>query len=209
MKRLTTQEFIARSIKIHDNIYDYVNVKYVNNYTKVEIYCKKHNIWFYQSPLHHLKGHCGCRKCKNIKHKNSCLVSLGVENPSQLEEIKQTKINTCLKNNGVKHPGQSTLVKEKIKISCLMNLGVENPSQSKEVQKKIKESLLKKYGVDNPFKSDEIKEKIKRTMLERYGVTNPTKHKKIQSKIRTDAENNNRWLPKNLIPLKNYILVKS
>ena len=35
--KLTTNDFIKRSIKIHDNKYDYSLVKYVNAKTKVEI----------------------------------------------------------------------------------------------------------------------------------------------------------------------------
>ena len=46
----------------------------------------------------------------------------GVENPSQLEEIKFKKINTCRQNYQVDHP-----------------------SQNKEVLKKQKEIMIKKY----------------------------------------------------------------
>ena len=60
-QRLTTEEFISKSIKIHGEKYDYSKCKYVNNRTKVCIICKKHGA-FYQTPTNHLKGY-GCKLC--------------------------------------------------------------------------------------------------------------------------------------------------
>ncbi len=59
--KLTTEEFIKRSIKIHGNLYDYNEVNYVDCYTKVKIVCKIHGA-FDQNPKHHYKGS-GCPKC--------------------------------------------------------------------------------------------------------------------------------------------------
>jgi very-short-patch-repair endonuclease len=63
MRKLTTEEFIKRSRKIHNNIYDYSLVDYKNNNTKVSIICKNatHSI-FLQTPQSHLSGN-GCKKC--------------------------------------------------------------------------------------------------------------------------------------------------
>ena len=47
-------EFILKSNKIHDNVYDYSLVEYKNNYTKVKIICSIHGI-FEQTPANHLK----------------------------------------------------------------------------------------------------------------------------------------------------------
>jgi len=41
-KKLTTDEFIEKSKKIHGNKYDYSKVCYVNNRTKVCIICINH-----------------------------------------------------------------------------------------------------------------------------------------------------------------------
>ena len=57
----STNEFIAKSKKIHDDKYDYSKVKYVNSGTKVCIVCHEHGE-FWQKPSHHLSGH-GCVKC--------------------------------------------------------------------------------------------------------------------------------------------------
>jgi len=57
----TTEKFITKAMKIHDNKYDYSKVVYVNNHTKVIIICSIHGK-FLQLPLCHLMGN-GCPKC--------------------------------------------------------------------------------------------------------------------------------------------------
>ena len=63
IKTLTTDEFIKKAKKIHENKYDYSLTKYVNSKTKIKIICPIHGI-FEQTPNNHLKG-CGCPKCAN------------------------------------------------------------------------------------------------------------------------------------------------
>lgn len=53
--------FIKKSINIHNDKYDYSNIHYINNVTKVEIICRIHGL-FQQTPRDHLNG-CGCIKC--------------------------------------------------------------------------------------------------------------------------------------------------
>ena len=60
-KSLTTQEFIKKAKKIHEDKYDYSLVKYINNKTPIQIICKKHGI-FWQLPNNHLSKE-GCKKC--------------------------------------------------------------------------------------------------------------------------------------------------
>lgn len=70
MKRikLTTEVFILKAKKIHQNTYDYSNVVYgKNNKEKVTITCKIHGD-FKQSPDSHLSGK-GCKRCATIKSK--------------------------------------------------------------------------------------------------------------------------------------------
>jgi hypothetical protein len=64
--RDTKEQFIQKSITIHQTengepLYDYSNVEYVNNHTKVNIICKYHST-FLQTPNHHLYGG-RCPKC--------------------------------------------------------------------------------------------------------------------------------------------------
>jgi hypothetical protein len=62
--KLTTEEFIKRSKKIHGDLYDYYKVNYINNNTKVIIICKIHGE-FYQNPKSHYMTGAGCPKCCN------------------------------------------------------------------------------------------------------------------------------------------------
>lgn len=63
IKRKTKEQFIEDAIKVHGNKYDYSNVVYKNNSTKVCIICPKHGE-FWQNPDKHLAGQ-GCPICSN------------------------------------------------------------------------------------------------------------------------------------------------
>ena len=54
------KSFIDKASKIHDGKYDYFNVNYINNHTKVAITCPKHGD-FMQTPKMHIFGN-GDRK---------------------------------------------------------------------------------------------------------------------------------------------------
>lgn len=64
MKKLTTAQFIEKSINVHGNKYDYSKVVYVNSYTKVTILCKEHGK-FQQAPSNHIKGQ-NCPICAKL-----------------------------------------------------------------------------------------------------------------------------------------------
>ena len=74
MKKLTTEEFINRSEKIHNGLYDYSKTNYINNNTKVTIHCDKHGD-FEQTPHAHLAGH-GCDKCAAEYRADLCRTTL-------------------------------------------------------------------------------------------------------------------------------------
>lgn len=60
-KKYTTETFIEKARKIHEERYDYSKVEYVDSYTKVCIICPKHGE-FWQAPYAHLAGK-GCSLC--------------------------------------------------------------------------------------------------------------------------------------------------
>ena len=68
-KKITKQEFIEKSNKIHKHNYNYDKVIYVNKIEKVIITCKSHGD-FLQIPSNHLKGH-GCMECSGKTQKNT------------------------------------------------------------------------------------------------------------------------------------------
>lgn len=65
---MDTNYFKEKSIKLHENKYQYSLVDYLNNLTKVKIICPIHGV-FEQKPKDHLLGK-GCSKCVG-KNKNS------------------------------------------------------------------------------------------------------------------------------------------
>ena len=70
---ITTDKFIEKSSKIHNNKYGYSLVKYINSKTKVKIICFIHGV-FEQSPNGHLSGQ-GCPFCNGgIKTTNEIFI---------------------------------------------------------------------------------------------------------------------------------------
>jgi hypothetical protein len=63
--RSSKEKFIKRATKVWgDNRFDYSSVDYINNHKPVIFICLKHNIEVRQSPKHHLKKRCACKKCQ-------------------------------------------------------------------------------------------------------------------------------------------------
>lgn len=60
--RISQEEFLKRSIEVHNNKYNYDLVVYVNHSTKVQIICPDHGI-FLQSPNNHMIHKKGCPSC--------------------------------------------------------------------------------------------------------------------------------------------------
>ena len=61
MKRLSTEEFIAKARLVHGEMYDYSKTMYLNTRTKIVITCSSHGD-FLQTPDAHLHGR-GCDPC--------------------------------------------------------------------------------------------------------------------------------------------------
>ena len=68
-KKISKEEFIIRTQKVHNNMYDYSKIDYENINTKIKIICRIHGV-FEQKPIKHLKGQ-GCPKCSNGKSENT------------------------------------------------------------------------------------------------------------------------------------------
>lgn len=123
------------------------------------------------------------------KKKETTLKNYGVEHNSQSQEIKNKKIKTCLENNGVEHPQQSLSIRNKSKETCLINYGVEHPSQSEIIKQQIKNTNLKIYGVEFASQSEEFKQNVKATCIEKYGVEYPQQCKEIRDKSKQTCLN--------------------
>lgn len=107
MNELTTNEFIAKAKKVHDNKYDYSLVEYINSHIKVKIICPIHGV-FEQQPNNHIQKQ-GCPKC-------------GVIHRSEKQRSNTNDfINKSLKIHGNKYDyslAEYKNCKTKIKIVC-------------------------------------------------------------------------------------------
>ena len=107
-KKITTEIFIDRAKKIHNNKYDYSLVEYVNAISKVDIICPKHGI-FSQTPNHHLRHH-GCKICgyENVSDILKMNITVFIENAKKKHGNKYDySLVEIIKNN-----------KNKVKIIC-------------------------------------------------------------------------------------------
>lgn len=66
----TTLEFVKKAKDVHGNLYGYENVEYIKSHIKINIFCKKCNIYFSQRPTCHLLGQ-GCPKCRYVSSAKS------------------------------------------------------------------------------------------------------------------------------------------
>jgi very-short-patch-repair endonuclease len=89
--QLTTEKFIEKSKKTHNNKYDYSLVEYKNVKSKVKIICPKHGM-FEQKSYNHLNG-VGCPFCKTSKGEKKIEKYL---NDKNIKYIRQYKFKKCI-----------------------------------------------------------------------------------------------------------------
>lgn len=88
--RYSTEEYINKANEIHNNLYDYSKVKYINIRSKITIICKKHGE-FIQKARDHLKP-AGCQKCAICISKPECKWLDLLEIPNEFRQ-KSFKLN--------------------------------------------------------------------------------------------------------------------
>src|SRR5690606_27199946 len=88
---MTTEEFIQKCNKIHNNKYDYSLVKYEDTKQHVTIICPKHGIYL-QTPFQHLYHKSGCHICAQIytssRGEKEWLDSLGIPDNKNHRQVK-------------------------------------------------------------------------------------------------------------------------
>lgn len=102
--------------------------------------------------------------------RNTLREKYGVDNISQLQEIKDKKIETCRKNFGCDHPMQSKEILDKAVATTIKVYGVDRPSKSEIVKQHAIETNIKRYGVMHTPQAESVKAKIRATNQERYGA---------------------------------------
>jgi hypothetical protein len=72
-----TDEFIEKAKLIHDDLYDYSKVNYINSSEKIKIICSKHGE-FEQTPNCHINKKQGCPRCCNNQYSSVAITWLNL-----------------------------------------------------------------------------------------------------------------------------------
>ena len=95
-KKLTTEEFIKKSKEIYKDKFSYDDVNYVDNNTKVKLWCNDHNGFIEQTPHQHLRGN-GCKVCadkeKGLKYRSNTEEFIEKANKVHNNKYDYSKVN--------------------------------------------------------------------------------------------------------------------
>lgn len=144
-RKLTNEEFIEKSIKIHFDKYDYSLINYINTYQKIKIICKKHGE-FHQSPTHHLQGS-GCPLCNSSKGE---IYIKNFLDKNKINYKSQFRINEC--RNKIPLPFDFAIF-----IEDKMKLIEFNGIQHYSINKRSKDINKNKKNFENIQLHDKIK----------------------------------------------------
>lgn len=98
----------------------------------------------------------------NILDMKKCRVMqtrYGVDNPQQLDWVREKSQQTNIERYGCIIGSQSDVVKEKTRQTNLERYGVDWHTQSQNFVEKSKQTWIEHYGVDHPMRSDVVKQK--------------------------------------------------
>ena len=159
-EKLTKELFIQKAIEIHGDKYDYSDIIYINNLTKIKIFCKKCQEYFYQSPNGHITKKYGCPKCSGNKKLNkiefvqrSEIIHNYKYDYSLVEYINaHTKVKIICPNHGIFEQSPN---------SHLQNVGCPKCNRSKGEEQIEKYLLEKNIQFINQYRFDNCKDKRK------------------------------------------------
>ena len=105
-KKNNTSSFIEEAKQIHGDKFNYDKVIYINNYSKVEIFCYACKEYFWQVPKSHIKGF-GCSRCSGnfVKTKEGFIAQSDIKhnyayNYSKIDYVNvATKVEIICKEN--------------------------------------------------------------------------------------------------------------
>ena len=140
-----------------------------------------------------IPDHDVCKDCKGIWGKMTNMELHGVENPTQLPEVRAKQVKTSRERYGVDNAMQLKEFQEKARNTFAeRHNGVRHQMYLQETKDKIKKTNIERRGVENPMQSKEVQEKAKKTNLERFGVENAHQHPDVVAKgLKTRFENGN------------------
>lgn len=119
---------------------------------------------------------------KKLKAQQSFIEKYGVTHNSQIESVKQKKVEKCLKTYGVDNNFKAAQIKEKARESMIKNHGVPHALQSERIKRKSKFKIQKLYGVEHTNQTSEKKRKIRETVKRKYGVDHNSQIPEVKEK---------------------------
>ena len=144
---LSCKEKSTKYISLNQGYLKFCSIKYTSSNKRIQKKIK-------ETKKHKYKN-------ENFNNRNKAKVTLnkkyGLDNVSQIPEIKNKKIKTSLINFGVEHPTQSEIIKNKTKETCIKKYGSDNPSKVKKFQQKRVQTIIDKYGVEHYSKTVEYR----------------------------------------------------
>lgn len=174
-------------IKIGDIIEVAVNFLPNKSNIVVEIkcdFCEYSKLELYQAYNRYISkdGKYRCIKCFNKEKFAQIKSEHGVDNLSQITEIKEKIKNTNLKKYGG-HPNKLEENKIKIFKTNINRYGCKMPMQNNLFKAKQINTNFKKYGKHTSILNDEVKSKGLKTMFEKYGFNYSMQVSSIKDKI--------------------------
>jgi ribosomal protein S14 len=158
---------IDKALKLVEELSDYELVEVINN-QRIILKHNCGNVWGVNVG-HFLNGsRCPNNECRQKRYKETMIEKYGVENPSQLNDVKEKKKETFIKHYGV----DCYLTTKECKNKIIEKYGIDNVSKLDFIKEKKKETFIEHYGTDNIFKTKEFIEentiKMSKTKLEKY-----------------------------------------
>lgn len=203
--------FLKQHGLTHQQCYDILHskkyCKYCNNIAKFLSFVRGYDDICYNKEC--------ARKRRHERTVKTNVEKYGVENVSQLKEIKERKEKTLFEHFGVTdylnsefnkknmykngvHVTMTPEVKERRKQTVLKKyktldtFSLNNgriKSNSKEGRLKAKETLKRNYNVSSTFALEKTKESIKKTCLKHFGVESAAKSEIVKNKIKETCLN--------------------
>lgn len=115
------------------------------------------------------------------KWRKTCKKNYGVENPWQVESVKDAIRKHNVEVYGVEHYSSTKECRDKVESTCIKEYGSSCYFGSEEGKAKLKQKNIDEHGVEHTWQRKDVKEKIRATNRELYGVDYPVQNPEIRS----------------------------
>jgi len=112
----------------------------------------------------------------------TCRDRHGVDNPWQIESVKEGIKQHNLETYGVEYYSSTKECREKVATTCMRDYGHPCYFGSEEGKAKLKDKNLSEHGVEYSWQREDVKEHIRETNRDLYGVDYPAQNPEIRKK---------------------------